>query len=256
MNVKTVFLLFIPLLMAFYAKSQGGTCTTIGQTPATAFPVCGVNIFTQKTVPQCKNNNVAAGACGSYPDTNPYWYQFTCYQTGTLGFLITPNDLNDDYDWELFDITGYNPNDVYSIPATYVSANWSGSYGITGTSLSAQHSIECASVPGDGVSTYSTLPTIIAGHKYLLLVSHYTQSQSGYQLSFGGGTASITDPTIPAFQSATYVPCDFETISIKLNKKVRCNSLAPDGSDFSISSSSLHIISASGYGCTSGFDFD
>ncbi|MBS1933881.1 MAG: gliding motility-associated C-terminal domain-containing protein, partial [Bacteroidetes bacterium] len=187
---------------------------------------------------------------------NPYWYQFTCYQTGTLGFLITPNQLGDDYDWELFDITGHNPNDVYSDPSLYVSANWSGSYGITGTSATAPHSIECASVPGDGIPTYSTLPTIIVGHKYLLLISHYTQSQSGYSLSFGGGTASITDPTIPVFTGSGYSPCGTPTISIKMNKKVRCNTLAADGSDFSLSTTAAKIISAKGFGCDNAFDFD
>ncbi len=36
------------------------------------------------------------------------------------------------------------------------------------------------------------MPTIQEGHTYLLLTSHFTDSQSGYKLSFGGGTGSIT----------------------------------------------------------------
>jgi gliding motility-associated-like protein len=138
----------------------------------------------------------------------------------------------------------------------YVSANWSGSYGITGTSSTAAHPIECASVPGDGVSTYSTLPTITIGHKYLLMISHYTNTQSGYTLSFGGGTGSITDPTIPAFTSSAYSPCGTPTISIKMNKKVRCNSVAADGSDFTLSTNAAKIISAKGFGCDNAFDLD
>jgi hypothetical protein len=86
-------------------------------------------VFHQTTVPQCVNNSVPANTCGSYADTNPFWYQFTCYASGTLGFTITPNNLNDDYDWELFDITGHNPAEVYTNPALFVVANWSGSYG-------------------------------------------------------------------------------------------------------------------------------
>src|SRR5689334_17349366 len=97
------------LLIGAYANCQNQACTTLGQLPQTAFPVCGIDSFHQTTVPQCLNNSVPANTCGSYADTNPFWYQFTCYTTGTLGFLITPNNLDDDYDWELFDLTGHQP---------------------------------------------------------------------------------------------------------------------------------------------------
>jgi len=29
-----------------------------------------------------------------------------------FGFIITPNNLTDDYDWQLFDVTGHNVTDV------------------------------------------------------------------------------------------------------------------------------------------------
>ena len=48
-----------------------------------------------------------------------------------------------------------------------------------------------------GVPSFSKMPTLIEGHEYLLLVSHFSDSQSGYSLSFGGGTANITDPVNP-----------------------------------------------------------
>ncbi len=251
----TKYLIILLLVIFCRLDIYAQTCTTLGQTPSTAFPVCGTFLFKQNIVPLCVNNTVPASICGSYPDTNPFWYQFTCYASGTFGFLITPNDLGDDYDWELFDITGHNPNDVYTDPSLFVVANWCGSYGITGTSASAADPIECASVPSDNVSTYSEMPQLIQGHTYLLLISHYTTSQSGYQLSFSGGTASITDPNIPTLQNAG-VQCDGETITVGLNKKVRCSTLAPDGSDFSISYPSASIISASGVNCNNGFDMD
>src|SRR6478735_1028539 len=96
------------LLLIGYAKNGANAqgCTTLGQTPQTAFPVCGTTVFQQNTVPKCVNDVVHASSCGSYPDTNPFWYRFTCYTAGELRFKITPNDLTDDYDWQLFDISG------------------------------------------------------------------------------------------------------------------------------------------------------
>src|ERR1700743_2203337 len=104
-------------------------CTTLGQTPATAFPVCGSDTFVQKSVPACVNGAVPTPCPNNgnvYEDLNPLWYKFTCFAGGTLGLTIRPNDLGDDYDWQLFDITGHDPGDVYSVPSLFLSCNWSG----------------------------------------------------------------------------------------------------------------------------------
>ncbi|MGZ8551733.1 MAG: gliding motility-associated C-terminal domain-containing protein, partial [Chitinophagaceae bacterium] len=97
---------------------MGQVCTTLGQNPSTAFPVCGTNTFHQSTVPVCGGASIPGPCNGvdgvTLSDLNPYWYRFTCFATGTLGFTITPANLADDYDWQLFDITGHNPNDVFT----------------------------------------------------------------------------------------------------------------------------------------------
>src|SRR5580704_1442277 len=109
----------IPILLILFSTSYQfvqaqGACTSLGQTPQTAFPVCGTTTFKQNTVPICGSNVVPVPCPNTtiYEDTNPYWYKFTCFVGGTFGFVITPNDLADDYDWQLFDITGHNPIDV------------------------------------------------------------------------------------------------------------------------------------------------
>jgi hypothetical protein len=135
----------------------------------------------------------------------------------------------------LFDITGHNPNDVFTDASLVVTGNWSGTYGLTGARKGGSVAIQCASYPPDKITTFSSMPTLIKGHHYLLLVSHYTQTQSGYSLAFGGGTAVITDLKPPHLQSAS-VHCDMKSITVVLNKPMQCNSLASGGSDFIISS--------------------
>ncbi|HEY4876962.1 MAG TPA: gliding motility-associated C-terminal domain-containing protein [Puia sp.] len=259
--LKIISLLLIALLLIFEGRTQNA-CTTIGQTPSTAFPVCGVDTFKQSSVPLCSSHSIDVPGCpdalaqGGYRDLNPFWYEFTCYSSGTLGFQITPNDLGDDYDWQLYDITGHNPNDVFTDSNLIVTGNWSGSSGMTGASNTGVTFIQCASDPTQGYApTFAKMPNLIKGHTYLLLISHYTNSQSGYQLTFNGGTASITDPTIPVLQNAT-ISCDAKTISLKLSKKVTCLSLTSNGSDFNLSSGLSSIISATGVDCDNGFDFD
>jgi gliding motility-associated-like protein len=242
-------------LLLFLHSNNWSQCTNLGQTPNTAFPVCGLDTFYQASVPQCFNNSIPAGMCGSYADTNPFWYQFTCYQSGTLGFIIVPNDLGDDYDWQVFDITGHSPNEVYTNPSLFVVGNWSGTYGVTGASAGNTNTLTCGSNPNDNITTFSKMPDLIVGHTYLLLVSHFTDSQSGYSLSFGGGTASITDPVNPAMQNAR-ANCAGESIYLKLNKKMKCSSLAINGSDFFISPPLANVTSVTGMGCSGGFDMD
>ena len=250
------------VLLTFFGQYSFAQCSTLGQTPATAFPVCGTSPFLQQTVPICTNSNLFVPGCErdgtQYTDKNPFWYKFTCYQTGSFGFLITPNDLSDDYDWQLYDVTGLDPNAVFTNRNIIVSGNWSGSSGTTGTSSNGTNFIQCGSAPADNKPRFAVWPTLIQGRNYLLMISHFSDSQSGYTLSFGGGTASITDPLLPLLSSAN-APCDGTEIRIKTNKKMKCNSLAADGSDFKVIAPNGTILlptSAISNQCTAGFDLD
>jgi len=247
----------VSFIISVTADSQ--TCTTAGQTPSTAFPVCGTTTFQQTTVPICYTHDLFVPGCGSgsadYQDKNPFWYKFTCYTSGTLGFLITPNNLGDDYDWQLYDITGRNPDEVFTVNSLVVIGNWSGSYGLTGASASGVNHTQCASRPQDDEPRFSIMPQLQAGHTYLLLVSHYTDSQSGYALSFGGGTAVITDPSIPGFKAAE-ANCGGDVIRLSIGKKIKCSSIAGNGSDFFITPSVANVTSSIGLACNSGFDSD
>ncbi|MGZ5246464.1 MAG: gliding motility-associated C-terminal domain-containing protein, partial [Flavitalea sp.] len=234
-------------------KGFSQDCTTLGQNPGTAFPVCGTGKFVQNEVPLCGIRNIPTPCPGNiYTDINPFWYKFTAFSGGTLGFIITPNNLSSDYDWQLFDITNAKPEDVYTNSSLFVACNWSGESGITGTTANSTSVNVCG---GMGQPIFSKMPTLIEGHQYLLLVSHFTPSQSGYTLEFKGGTASITDPTPPAMVRAE-ADCIGQRINIFLNKKMRCQSLALDGSDFIISDPSVNIVKATAIQCSSGFDMD
>ncbi len=243
------------------SNSFGQACTNLGQTPSTAFPVCGTTTFQQNTVPLCSTNEIFVPGCSDQPNSanyqnkNPYFYKFTCFVSGTLGFLISPLAANEDYDWQLWDITGRNPNEIFTNPTLVVTGNWAGTYGNTGASASGVNYIQCASFPPDNAPTFAAMPNLVAGHEYILMVSHYTDGQSGYNLSFGGGTAVITDPQIPAMVSVQ-PDCNGQTLIVRLNKGIRCSSLTPSASEFTVQPSGTAAIGATTVTCTTGFDFD
>jgi gliding motility-associated-like protein len=254
-------LLIATCLLVSAHKAYAQPCTTLGQTPSTAFPVCGTTAFVQNTVPICSTNDILVPGCSGgpggaqYMNKNPFFYKFTCYVGGTLGFVITPLAANEDYDWQLYDITNRNPNDIFTDITMVVTGNWSGTYGPTGASATGVNYINCASVPTDNEPTFAAMPTLILGHEYLLMISHFTDTQSGYSLTFGGGTGAITDPKMP--HMATVKPdCDGTKVTLKLNKKVKCSSITPGGTEFSILPAVTTVISAVTDSCGFGFDFD
>src|SRR5579875_955927 len=92
---------FIACIFMLHHPAWAQSCTAPGQTPATAFPVCGTSVFHQTNVPICSSHSLYVPGCSgsggaAYADKNPFWYKFTCYQSGTLGFLIKPNNAGDD----------------------------------------------------------------------------------------------------------------------------------------------------------------
>lgn len=258
--LQKYFAIILPAL--FCVKSSfGQACTELGQTPATAFPVCGTTVFHQSSVPLCATTNIFVPGCSStpggasYQNRNPYYYKFTCYVSGTLGFLITPLANDEDYDWQLWDITGQNPDDIFTNSSLVVTGNWAGTYGTTGASGAGVNFIQCGSDPNDNKPTFAAMPNLIAGHEYILMISHFTSGQSGYDLSFGGGSAVITDPLAPHMSTAK-ADCDGLKITVKLNKKVKCTTLTGTGTEFRLSPAVATVISAVPDSCGQAFDFD
>lgn len=60
--LKKIFVLLF-FCFSLVINSNAQTCTTLGQNPSTAFPVCGTTTFSQTTVPFCGGRNIAAPPC-------------------------------------------------------------------------------------------------------------------------------------------------------------------------------------------------
>ena len=252
--MRSLIFSLICLLAAGGTYAQG--CSNPGQTPSTAFPICGQAVFTQTSVPICPGRTLPSIHCpnAGLTDRNPYYYKFTCLQAGTLGFVITPKTLSEDYDWELYDVTGVNPNTIFTNGNLVVGCNWSGEVGITGASSAGTSLFVCE---GSGRALFSSMPQLQVGHDYLLLISHFTDTQSGYTLEFKGGSGVITDTTIPRINNAL-TNCAGDVVTVVLKKKVKCSSMAANGSDFFITNTAgITILNATASNCAiGGFDTD
>jgi gliding motility-associated-like protein len=259
---KNIFFGIVFIVCSVFANDAvaQGCAAIIGQNPASAIPVCGTKNFRQNGTASCSGVTVASNSsCVKYSSDNSFWYKFHCFQTGTLGFIINGTVASADYDWEVFDVTGHDPNDALTNASLMVSLNL---YGVsssnppfpnypTGCKASGVGNIHCE---GE-TNPFNAMPTIVQGHDYLLMVTNFNSTGSGYDLTFGGGTANITDPAEPHLASSRAI-CDGTQAIVKLNKRMKCNSLTSTGSEFSITPNVASVISAVGYGCSSGYDVD
>ncbi len=168
-----------------------------------------------------------------------------CFVSGTLAFTIVPDDATADYNWQLFDITNRNPDAIFTDPSLFVACNWSSEPGETGASADGTELIVCS---GSGQPLFSKMPDLLAGKTYMLMVCNQTGRPGLYDITFSGGTAVITDDVEPALHVAR-ANCNGNQVVVRMNKKLKCESLAANGSDFSISGG-VTISSAVAGDCT------
>ncbi len=87
----------------------------------------------------CEYENELHEDCSVEDEVNSVWYRFVPTISGNLGFEIIPNDLDDDYDWAVFNITSVPCEDLINNFDAIVSCNATGGqdygftcYGVTG----------------------------------------------------------------------------------------------------------------------------
>ncbi len=242
-----LFLLACFSLFSCYSFAQ--PCSAPGRTPETGIAVCGTLVFPQAFVPNCTGPDLPYSGCADRSSTsNSVWYKFHCYQAGTLGFLISPASSADDYVWQVMDITGRQPADVLTTNLS-ISVNLSGITGNTGCTPTGTLNMHCAG--GSNGSQFNQMPNLVAGHDYLLMVTNWSASGLGYNLSFTGGTAVLTDNQAPKITNVRPAGCNTSLLNVSFSEDLLCSSLSTAGTEFSITNGT-HVITAVNSVCNTG----
>ncbi|GAB2827747.1 PKD domain-containing protein [Ferruginibacter profundus] len=244
-------LLLIFLLSSIIFSVSAQPCQGPGRTATSATAVCGTLTFSQKDLTTCTGQlipNPTAGCGNIVTSDNAAWYKFHCYQTGTLGFLLTPLGVGDDFDWEIMDITGHDPNDVFLMELR-VSLNLSGQTGPTGCTPAGTLNVHCAG--GAAGTQFNAMPTITTGHDYILMVNNYSNTGLGYDITFSG-SAVLNNNTPPTITSVGIVGCDASKIKVTFSEDILCSTISPlTGTEFSITTGT-HPIAALVSDCNIG----
>ncbi|WP_407522263.1 gliding motility-associated C-terminal domain-containing protein [Lacibacter sp. MH-610] len=222
------------LLITGYVSAQ--SCGRLGQTPASAYTICGNG--TQSIAPSssCFNGSFFLPGCTnentSYGDLNGVYFKFTCKTAGSLAFFIAAWKPEDDINWQLFDITGKNPNEIFTDRFLTIAGNWSGTIGPTGASAQGSSLIQCRTFAGQGnpANTFSSMPQLKENHTYLLMVANLS-FPGGFALTVDGGSADISgDIAVPL--KAETASCNQNQMMLVFSKPVQCSSITSSGSEF------------------------
>ena len=219
----------------------------VGQVPTVqdclgAIPVC-TEVYSETISPSGAGNYpneinsfLFGGFCCMGSEASSIWYTFTVNQTGDFGFTLTPNSIDDDYDWALFDITGKSCSDIFTDPTTQVSCNAAGNiecHGPTGANGMSPYDIQgfgCENNPpglNGGFSPHNAIVPVTQGNTYVLCVSNWTQSTNGYTIDFGvSGNIGIFDILDPEIADVEFPgDCGGEDIVVTFSENIQCNTV-------------------------------
>ncbi len=231
------FLLLIGLCICINSQAQDPTI----QDCLGAIPVCQA-VYSETNSPVGDGNfssEINTSISCTAGELNSIWYTFTANADGQLGFVITPNNLSDDYDWSLFDITDAECGDIFTDPSLQVSCNAAGgepchgATGANGNSVFDEQGGGCnGTPPAVGNTPFNDFVDMEEGRTYVLMVSNWTGSPNGYTIDFSTSSgAGIFDETPPEVDDYTTPnSCNENIIVLHFNENVQCSSV--NGDDF------------------------
>lgn len=233
-----IVLFIMYFVLASLVTEAQPVCTFPAQTPSTAITICSNGTYARSPSMNCYNSGFYLPGCTnentSYGDIHPTYYKFTCKTAGTFGFTIAAWKPEDDMNWQLFDITGRNPNDIYTDRTLTVAANWSGTPGPTGASSQGSILIQCRTLAGpvNPANTFCRMPVLKENHTYLLMVSNLSGA-GAFSLTVENGSADISgDITAPL--KAETATCNNQELVLVFSNPVKCSSITSTGSEFSL----------------------
>lgn len=171
-------------------------------------------------------DNIAATDCGAFSMDNVGWYTLTVQTAGVLNFTLSPLEV-DDYDWQLFNLTGASCAELATNADLLVSCNTYGEIGNNGeTGIStANGGTGTANGPGNtNGPPFNEDLNVEVGETYVLVVSNWSGTPNGYELDFSASTATFIDDIPPEVEQ---VSTDCNGIKVEFSEYIDCTTALP-----------------------------
>ena len=160
----------------------------------------------------------------------PVWYTLEAAADGSFGFILAPNDPNDDYDWAMYDVTERGCEAVGQMRP--IAFNLSGRRGNTGANPIGPTS-EIGS--GTNAPAFTSLVPMRAGRVYKLLVFFVPRqnprgTNGGYSLDCGFTSRGvIRERSTLTIQETVPIPgtCGIGALRVTFSEPLACSSVQP-----------------------------
>ncbi|HLO91666.1 MAG: T9SS type A sorting domain-containing protein [Chloroflexota bacterium] len=189
-------------------------------------------------------------------ELNSVWYVISVKTAGLLRFVITPVSSQDDYDWAVYNLNEHDCSQIRTGALLMMSScNAAGGPGYQGaTGISSAHGGTTHCRNGGNTNKWNADLPVEVGDTYVLCVSNWTSTQSGYTLDFSASTADIFDD-VPAFITAidTVRGCSGSaSIDFDFNENILCTSV--QAADFIVNGpdGDHYVDVVAGAGCLAG----
>ncbi|MCP4439635.1 MAG: T9SS type B sorting domain-containing protein [Aureispira sp.] len=176
--------------------------------------LCDKSSFVVQSVTSAGNDpDEASGSClggnGINSESNSTWFKWTCEQSGTLTFILTPNNPSDDLDFVVYEL----PNGLNSCAGKQeLRCMAAGDFdypspcmGPTGLSAGSTDLNESAGCGGNKDNFVKEV-SMVAGKSYALLVNNFSETGNGFSMSWGG-TGTFRGPTADFLATANDNGC-------------------------------------------------
>lgn len=197
-------------------------------------------------------------------EANGVWYVFTAQSSGYLRFNITPNDLIDDYDWIVFNMTNAECSELATdkIYDYLVSSNnygvGDGEYeGATGAN-SDSLGFDAGNCNGPGMDNgprWNNDIDVKQGQTYMLYLSNWSESDNGYSIDFSESTAQIYDNKAPKIQKllqSSELICGQNQLTVRFNENVKCETVVKESFSITGNGKSYEVAEISSAKCDLG----
>lgn len=184
--------------------------------------LCDKSPFTVQSITGAgANNDEAAGSClgglGTSSESNSTWFKWTCDQSGTLEFTLSPNNASDDLDFVVYEL----PNGINScVGKTEQRCMAAGDtrfpsrcMGVTGLRASSTDVTETSGCDDPAKDNFVSALNMVSGRSYALLINNFSATGNGFSITFGG-TGTFQGPRAN-FTATPATLCAGETISLQ-----------------------------------------
>ncbi|PHR69873.1 MAG: hypothetical protein COA67_09175, partial [Lutibacter sp.] len=141
---------------------------------------------------------LGGGGGGSGIESNSAWYTFTLAVDGQFGFDISPSNLGEDWDFGLYGPFVDTTGNCSSLGNPDAACNYAANPGHTGVGVN----------PATGTQTAAYNPWVngLAGETYILMINNFSNSPTGFVLTF---TGDIFDAHTPPLDCSVVASIDY-----------------------------------------------